>query len=97
MPEPAKDREKNACPSAYIQVFPLARRDQSGSVRYLYPCEAPGRVAMYTAIPTNITKKRGIITLLAFSMPEAMPYTIIAKVMARAVRCHPMFPNEAAV
>ena len=52
---------------------------------------------MYTAIPTNITKNRGIITLLAFSMPEAMPYTIIAKVMARAIRCHPMFPNEAAV
>ena len=42
----------------------------------------------------NIKKNRGIIILLAFSIPDAIPYIIMTKVIIRTITCHPTLPKD---
>ena len=50
------------------------------------------------ASPTNRQKNRGIITLLARSMPPPMPRAMMSSVPAIAATCQPVLPQgDAAV
>ena len=52
---------------------------------------------MYTASPANSRKKRGMSTLLARSMPPAMPRAMMTSVTAMAAVCQRVLPQAEAV
>ena len=54
-------------------------------------------VKMYTPKATNRKKSTGIMTLLAFSMPPAMPKDMIIKLTMTATTIQPFAPHAEAV
>ena len=68
MPLPVTEREKKAWPMAQIQIIGSFKASHRGVNMKRYPSAAPGRKATRTASTRKMRKKRGIITLLVFSM-----------------------------
>ena len=64
---------------------------------YLYPSDEPSSVKMYTPSARNSTNSTGIMTLLALSMPPAMPKDMIAKLTTMAMIIQTFAPQELAV
>ena len=64
---------------------------------YLYPLTAPGCIPIYIAKPIIITNSKGIINLLAFSIPSATPNAMIAKLTIKAITIHILLPKAEAV
>ena len=93
VPEPAKDREKKACPRAYTQVFGFFRYSHFGTNRYSYPAVACSRVNTRSIKRIKNTKNTGIMILFIFSMPLEIPKIIMRKVRPSPRKCHPTLPK----
>ena len=64
---------------------------------YLYPSDEPSSVKIYTPSARNSANSTGIMTLLAFSMPPAMPNDMMAKLATMATMIHRFAPHALAV
>ena len=97
LPLPATDSEKNAWPKAYIHSLGSARPLGFMVRIYLYPSDEPSSVKIYTPSARNSANSTGIMTLLAFSMPPAMPNDMMAKLATIATIIHMFAPHALAV
>ena len=64
---------------------------------YLYPSAELGIVKMYTPRATNRKNSTGIMTLLAFSMPPAIPKDMITRLTTTATTIQTFAPHAEAV